>query len=98
MRLFGKKGGNFKKFIWISILLALPLGFLLKESLQLYAMKERLAAQEKETARIQQQITQLEQEREKLKKAEADTIEKLAREKMKFTKPGEVIYVASTTE
>src|SRR5208283_3284354 len=99
MRLLGKKSKKktapakkprFKidkqKIIWIFILLAVPLGFLLKESLQWYSIKERLIVQEKENAQVQEKIAKLEQEKEKLKKADPETIEKQAREKLNFTR------------
>jgi cell division protein FtsB len=111
MRLFGKKSKktatpqkktrskmNKQKIIWIFILLTVPLGFLLKESLQWYAIKERMVLQEKENAQIQQQIAKLELEKEKFKKADPETIEKQAREKLNFTRPGEQVYVPSTTQ
>ncbi len=111
MRFFGKKSKktsvpqkktphkiNRQKIIWTFILLAVPLGFLLKESLKWYAIKERMVLQSRENARVQQQIVQLEQEKEKLKKADPETIEKQAREKLNFTRPGEVVYVPSTTQ
>lgn len=57
-----------------------------------------MVLQSRENARVQQQIVQLEQEKEKLKKADPETIEKQAREKLNFTRPGEVVYVPSTTQ
>ena len=110
MRLFRRKGKWSKKtskssgqkikqqLIWWLILLALPLGFLLKESLQYYEVKDRLVSQEKETQQVKNQIIKLDKDKEKLKIADPETIEKQAREKMKFSKPGEVIYVQSTTD
>jgi cell division protein FtsB len=100
MKKSGKSSGqkNKQKLVWWLILLALPLGFLLKESLQYYDVKDRSVAQEKETQLVKDQIVKLEKEKEKLKNADPVTIEKQAREKMKFSKPGEVIYVSSTTD
>lgn len=111
MGLFGKKAkksgktknkanspNRRRKIIWVFILLAVPFGILLKESLEWYSIQERLASQKKENERIQQQIAKMDQEKDKLKKADPETIEKQAREKLNFTRPGEVVYVPSTTQ
>jgi len=111
MRFFGKKAkkkpelqkkSSFnitrpKTFV-VFIIAAISLGILLRESLQWYSIKERLVLQEKENAQIHRQIVKLEQEKEKLKNADSVTIEKQAREKLNFTRPGEVVYVPSTTQ
>ncbi len=86
------------KLIWTLIILALPLGFLLRETLQYYSVKDRMDNQLKETQQVKNQIAQLEKDKDKLKNADPATIEKQAREQMKYSRPGEIIYSPATTE
>jgi cell division protein FtsB len=83
-------------FFWTAVLL-IPLAVLFKEYLELrsYNQQKEVVLQQNQT--IKQQMLDKEGMKQKLQKGDPFEVEKDAREKLNFVKPGEVVYKLSTT-
>jgi cell division protein FtsB len=100
-RIFGKSKKKFKLGIkldrrgWtiLFVILAIPMVLILKQLLEIRSLHERKDVLQQEINTTQNEIDQLESEKQKLANGDPDTIEKLAREQHKYARPGEVIYV-----
>lgn len=84
---------NLHKFIWLILLLLIPFGFLLKELLHYHSLRERFNYVRQKNQEMRNKIELFESERDKLRNAEPEIIERQAREQLKYAKPGEVILV-----
>ncbi|MDI6784783.1 MAG: septum formation initiator family protein [bacterium] len=83
-------------FFWCAVL-AIPVAVLFKQYLELRATYQQLEAEQQKQQAVSQQIQENEKTKEKLKKADPFIVEKEAREKLNFVKPGEVVLKLSTT-
>jgi cell division protein FtsB len=85
-----------KLFFWTAVLL-IPLAVLFKEYLELRATNQQKELVLQQNQLLDQQILDKEGMKKKLQKGDRFEVEKDAREKLNFVKPGEIVYKLSTT-
>lgn len=85
-----------KLFFWTAVL-AIPIAVLFKEYLELRATNQQKEMVQQQNQILEQQIQDKEATKKKLQKGDPFMVEKDAREKLNFVKPGEVVYKLSTT-
>ncbi|MFB3895425.1 MAG: septum formation initiator family protein [bacterium] len=85
-----------KLFFWSAVIL-IPLAVLFKEYLELQSTNQQKDLVQQQNQVLEQQIQDKEAVKKKLQKGDPFMVEKDAREKLNFVKPGEVVYKLSTT-
>lgn len=83
-------------FFWCAVL-AIPFAVLFKEYMDLRSYNQQQEMVQQQNQAIQQQIQDKEVTKRKLQKGDPFIIEKDAREKLNFVKPGEIVYKMTTT-